>query len=198
MPQRTEDDLQRLLAEEAFVRALAQQLVVDDADEVVQQTYLRALQHGGKGVHELRNWLARIVRNVAANLRRDNRRRQDRQRAVAMQELVPSSAELAEREERRRTLVAAVDALPPSLRTVVLLRWFDGMPPRRQTEGQRGHCEQTTQSKAPQEVSQSGRGTREQRGQQPGHQQNQRSFHASIEQQHRPESTLGRKSRAVE
>ena len=70
MPQRTEDDIQRLLAEEPFVRALAQHLVVDDADEVVQQTYLRALQHDGNGVHEPRNWLARIVRNVAANLRR--------------------------------------------------------------------------------------------------------------------------------
>src|SRR5262249_32487315 len=124
-------DLQRLLAEEPFVRALAQQLVVGDADEVVQQTWLRVLQQGGRGVERPRFWLLRIVRNVAADLRRSDRRRQDRQRAASTRELVPSSAELLQREEQRRALVAAVDALPAPLRTVVLLRFFDGLPPRR-------------------------------------------------------------------
>ena len=39
------DDLLRLLAEEPFVRALAQSLVADEADDVVQQAWLRALEH---------------------------------------------------------------------------------------------------------------------------------------------------------
>ena len=131
MPDRPERDLSRLLAEESFVRELARQLVAGDADEVVQQTWLRAVQQGGRGVEQPRHWLARVMRNVASNLRRDARRRSDRGREAAPPRLVPSSAELAEREERRRELVAAVDALPPALRTVVLLRWFDGQPPRR-------------------------------------------------------------------
>ncbi len=130
MPPHAERDLQRLLAEESFVRELAQQLVVGDADEVVQQTWLRAVQQGGRGIERPRHWLARVVRNLAANLRRDHRRRQDRERSVEAHALVPSSSALAEREECRRALVAAVDALPPPLRTVVLLRWFDGHPPR--------------------------------------------------------------------
>jgi RNA polymerase sigma-70 factor (ECF subfamily) len=124
-------DLQRLLAEEPFVRSLAKSLVCGDADDVVQQTYLQALQQRGGPVGRPRSWLARIVRNVAANLRRGERRRQARQQDVAVQDLVPSSAELMEREERRRELVAAVDRLPVQLRTVVLLRWFEGLPPRR-------------------------------------------------------------------
>src|SRR5262245_16316286 len=102
-----ERDLQRLLVEEPFVRTLARQLVVGDADEVVQQTWLRALQQGSRDIERPRHWLSRIVRNVAANLRRGDRRRRDRQQAAAVQELVPSSAELAEREERRRALIAA-------------------------------------------------------------------------------------------
>ena len=131
MPAEPERDLARLLAEESFVRELARQLVAGDADEVVQQTWLRAVQQGGHGVQQPRHWLARVLRNVVTNLRRDERRRTDRERAAAPAGLVPSSVELAEREERRRELVAAVDALPAALRTIVLLRWFDGQPPRR-------------------------------------------------------------------
>ncbi|MFY9341100.1 MAG: sigma-70 family RNA polymerase sigma factor [Planctomycetota bacterium] len=131
MPPHAERDLQRLLAEEPFVRDLARQLVASDADEVVQRTWLHAVQQGGAGVGRPRHWLARILRTVASNLRRDDRRRVARELATPPPELVPSSAALAEREESRRALVAAVDALPAPLRTVVLLRWFDGQPPRR-------------------------------------------------------------------
>jgi RNA polymerase sigma factor (sigma-70 family) len=123
-------DVQRLLAEEPFVRALARALVGGDAEDVVQQTWLRALQGGGEPVRSPRSWLARIVHNVAANDRRGARRRRERERATAAEPLVPSSAELMEREESRRALVRAVDALEAPLRTVVLLRWFDGLPPR--------------------------------------------------------------------
>lgn len=129
-----ERDLQRLLDEEPFVRDLARQLVAGEADEVVQRTWLRAVQQGGAGVEKPRHWLARILRNVVANLRRDRRRRTARERAAAVPELVPSSQELAQREESRRALVAAVDALPTTLRTVVLLRWFDGKAPRQIAE----------------------------------------------------------------
>jgi RNA polymerase sigma factor (sigma-70 family) len=125
-----ERDLQRLLDEEPFVRDLARQLVAGEADEVVQRTWLHAAQQGGAGVEKPRHWLARILRNVVANLRRDHRRRTARERAAALPDLVPSSQELAQREESRRALVAAVDALPTTLRTVVLLRWFDGKAPR--------------------------------------------------------------------
>lgn len=126
-----DDDLQALLAESSFLRALARQLVVGDADEVVQQTWLQALQQGCAGIQRPRSWLARIARNVASNLHRGDKRRREREREAAAHELVPSSAELMQHEERRRELVSAIDGLPPKLRTVVLLRWFDGWPPRR-------------------------------------------------------------------
>ena len=130
MTQQTASDLQRLLAEEPFVRSLARNLVADP-DDVVQQTWLQALQQGGRRIEQPRSWLRRIVYNVAANLRRGDLRRAARERVVAVHDLVPSSLELMEREERRRSLVAAVDELPSSLRTVLLLRYFEGLPPRR-------------------------------------------------------------------
>jgi RNA polymerase sigma factor (sigma-70 family) len=123
-------DLEQLLAWEPFVRGLARALVADDADEVVQQTWLQALDSRGT-VREPRSWLARVVHNAARNLRRSRRRQQQRERAAAVCERLPSSAELLLREERRRELVLAVDALPAPLRTVVLLRWFEDLPPRR-------------------------------------------------------------------
>lgn len=125
------NDLQRLLAEEPFVRALARSLVKGEADDVVQQAYLLALQQRPSVLQRPRAWLASIVRNLAADQRRRVRRRDARQRAAAVPERVPSSSELLEGEERRRELITAVDALPGELRTVVLLRYYDGQPPRR-------------------------------------------------------------------
>ncbi|MFN3241974.1 MAG: sigma-70 family RNA polymerase sigma factor [Planctomycetota bacterium] len=122
--------LDRLLAEEPFVRTLAQALLAEEADEVVQQTWLRAMKHGGDGVTQPRSWLASIARNVANNLLRDRRRRQARERAARTDELAPSSAELMEREEQRKRLVDAIDALPSQLRTVLLLRYYEGLAPR--------------------------------------------------------------------
>src|SRR5688572_19471729 len=125
------EGLQRLLDEAPFVRLLARALLAEDADEVVQQTWLHAVRHGGGGVAEPRSWLARVARNVANNLRRGDRRRRRHEDEAAPGALVPSSAELMAREEQRHALVRAVDSLPPPLRTVVLLRFFDGLPPRR-------------------------------------------------------------------
>ncbi|MEM7204782.1 MAG: sigma-70 family RNA polymerase sigma factor [Planctomycetota bacterium] len=125
-----QSDLDRLLAEEQFVRQLACDLAAPDADEVVQQTYLLALKSGGHGVRQPRSWLAQITRRVISNDRRTARRRAQRERAAAVTERLPSSADLAEREERRRALVRAVDALPEPLRSVVLLRYYEALPPR--------------------------------------------------------------------
>ena len=123
-------DLQQLLAEEPFVRALARSLIADEADDVVQQAWLRALEQRQPAVRNARAWLARLVQNLVVDLRRRRLRRSARESQAATHPLVPSSAELAMAEERRRALMAAVDALPEHLRSVVLLRWFEGMPPR--------------------------------------------------------------------
>ncbi|HZN40986.1 MAG TPA: sigma-70 family RNA polymerase sigma factor [Planctomycetota bacterium] len=124
-------DLQRLLAEEPFVRALAQQLVAGEADEVVQQTWLRVLERRPGLLQKPRQWLASVVRNLVADRHRRDRRRDEREREMAPAGGVLSASDLVAIEETRRELVAAVNALSDPLRVVVVLRFYEGLPPRR-------------------------------------------------------------------
>lgn len=119
-----------LLSEAAFVRALAARLVADEADDVVQQAWVRALESRPQSIADPRRWLASIVRNLAADRARARCRAAQRELRAAAHERVPSALELVEIEERRRQLVDAVNALPAPQRTVVLLRYYEGLPPR--------------------------------------------------------------------
>jgi RNA polymerase sigma-70 factor (ECF subfamily) len=126
-------DVETLLAHEPFVRALARSLVYDEneADDVVQQTMVAALEHppreSGGG---LRGWFAAVARNVVRQRRREEGRRTARQVATARLEGVPSTADLLARESARRTVVEAVLALDEPYRTAIVLRYFEGLPPR--------------------------------------------------------------------
>lgn len=120
-----------LLNEAPFVQALARALAGEDADDVVQGTWLRAVQGNAHAVRDPRSWLLCIVRGVAHNLRRSHSRRGTREQATGRSGFAPSAAELIERQELRRELHDAVEALPPAQRTVILLRHFENLPPRR-------------------------------------------------------------------
>ena len=112
------------------MRSLAEALMADATDDIVQQTYFQVLTQGTGPVRHPRAWLGRIVRSIVSNMRRGRERRLYREHTVSVAELVPSSHELMEREERRSALVRAVDGLPDHLRAVVLLRFFENHPPR--------------------------------------------------------------------
>lgn len=133
MPRPLKSDLEALLREEPYVRALARVLAAGHEDEIVQQTWLQACEHRGRPVDKPRAWLGTIVRNVTRNLlRRESRQEQRKQDARERQPrtAAPSSVELMQREERRRNLVAMIDTLPSDQRDVMLLRYFEGLPPR--------------------------------------------------------------------
>ncbi|MCI0585225.1 MAG: sigma-70 family RNA polymerase sigma factor [Planctomycetes bacterium] len=126
------EPLERLLAHEPFVRALARSLVTDEAlaEDAVQDTWLAALQGAPGAVRSPRAWLARVVRNFAFRTSRSGGRRSRREREAARPEALPSTEEIVGREEARRRLVEAVLALEEPYRRTVLLRYFEGLPPR--------------------------------------------------------------------
>jgi len=121
-----------LLQHRDFLRGLARGLLADDAgvDDVLQEAYVRALERPPRSEDALRSWLARVVRNLALNRLRGERRRVNREREVARTEAVPSSAEVADRLGTQRRVVDAVRELQEPYRTVIYLRWYEALPPR--------------------------------------------------------------------
>jgi RNA polymerase sigma-70 factor (ECF subfamily) len=101
------------------------------ADDVAQEARFAAWRRPPASPEDARGFMATLVARFAANRRRDDARRSRRETAVARPEVAATAVdEIVAREEARRRLLAAVDALEAPLRAVVLLRWFDGRPPR--------------------------------------------------------------------
>jgi RNA polymerase sigma-70 factor (ECF subfamily) len=121
-------DVDDLLGHAAWVRRLALGIVADaaDADDVLQETFVAAIERPPRAGVPLAPWLARVARNAALKLRRSRRRREAREAAVARPESVAPDESLA-RAEAYRAVVEAVVALDAPYREVVLLRYFDGV-----------------------------------------------------------------------
>jgi len=120
-----------LLEHAGFIRSLARTLVRDEsvADDVVQQTYLAALQNPPAHTSNLRGWLAKVARNFAFRALRTEQRTKRREEASVPREPAPSPAEVAARLELQRKVVEAVMALEEPYRSTVVLRFFDDCTP---------------------------------------------------------------------
>jgi RNA polymerase sigma factor (sigma-70 family) len=121
-----------LLGEADFIRSVARRLVYDPAhaEDVAQEAWVAALRRPPAAVHSLRGWLTAVIRNIARRRHRTEQRRTGREADSAAPAAPPGPAEVAEREESRARVVEAVMALEPTYRDVVLLRDFEGLPPR--------------------------------------------------------------------
>ena len=125
--ERVRPETDALIAHEAFVRAIARRLVLDESrvDDVVQETWLAALRKSpGKG-GALGAWLGAVARNLALKSRRTDARRARRESATAKSDRVDSTAEVVQRAEQSRRVVDAVLALEEPHRSTILLRYFD-------------------------------------------------------------------------
>ena len=106
----------------------------EDARDVAQEAYLRAWRGIGKfrGEAQFSTWLYRITANASAtHLRRRRRHRAEPlDERFDLVELHPDSspAAVAEGRELLARLSEAVDALPPKLRQVVVLRDVYALP----------------------------------------------------------------------
>lgn len=124
--------VQELLEHTQWVRELARRLTRDEAaaEDVAQSTWLAALQHPPAPGRPVRQWLAAVARNFARQSRRGDTRRGERERTVARDEALPSTADLLERASMQRKVVDAVMGLEEPYRTAILLRFFESLPPR--------------------------------------------------------------------
>jgi len=131
--------VEALLEHGTFLRALARGLLGDEdrAEDAVQDAYRSALEHPpridsapGTGTHRsaTRSWLATVVQNHARNILRGEVRRADRERLAARAE--SAQDDVADRLRTQRRVMGAVEALREPYRTVVFLRYAEGLPPR--------------------------------------------------------------------
>lgn len=121
-----------LLAHAGFLRALARGLLADEADaeDLVQETWLRALQSGPSRPEAWPAWLRTVTRNLAFKRLRGRARLRAREEDAARPEAVPSALDQVARDESLSGVVAAVLELPEHYREVVMLRYLEGLAPR--------------------------------------------------------------------
>jgi RNA polymerase sigma factor (sigma-70 family) len=128
----TDTRLADLLAERAWVRSVARVLVRDEtaADDLEQETWLAALEKPPTWRTSPRGWLAAVLRRRAARQARTGSRVTRRERAAARPEATASAADVVAEAEEHRRVVDAVLHLGEAQRTAVLLRFYEGLPPR--------------------------------------------------------------------
>src|SRR5262245_17236249 len=119
-----------LLDQTGWIHALARQLVADPhlAADLAQDTTVDALEHRPDGARPLRGWLAAVMRNNLAKLRRGDHNRAAREQVVRRPELEPAALDVVERAETHRNVVLAVLALEEPYRSALLMRFFEQLP----------------------------------------------------------------------
>ena len=117
-----------LIRHEAFLRRLAASLVADPsrADDLVQETYVIALQQRPDRPAAIRAWLATVVRRLAGRTRRAERRRTAREERVA-RPLATHESSLDARMEAHAELLSHLRSLPKPEAEVLFLRYGEDL-----------------------------------------------------------------------
>jgi len=120
---------EELAEQRAFLCRLARSLVGDRAEDVVQDSFVRALERPPPAGATLRGWLATVVRRRASNERRRASRAREHERAAARSPEVASHAEAAAQLDAQQLVLAAVRALDEPYRTAIWLRYYEDLAP---------------------------------------------------------------------
>ncbi len=121
--------LESLLSHREWVRRVARALVADaaDAEDLEQETWLRALEHRPRTGGAVKGWLRTVMRRAAVDQHRSRERRRRREmEAVPPGPAVPTADLVAEAETHRR-VVEAVMGLEEPCRSAVVLHYFHGL-----------------------------------------------------------------------
>ncbi|MEO6596658.1 MAG: sigma-70 family RNA polymerase sigma factor, partial [Planctomycetota bacterium] len=122
-------DLDRLFYDGAWLRSFARSLVpARDVDDLVQSTWLAALQQRA-GVRRPQHWLRGAAKNLARMLHRQRVRAERRESRSLPTEPAPSTADLVAGLEVQREVSEALLALPEPVRSILVLRYHEGLEP---------------------------------------------------------------------
>jgi RNA polymerase sigma-70 factor (ECF subfamily) len=122
---------EELLAQTDWLKRLTRELVpIEHSADLVQETLVAALERPMPTKAAVRTWLERIARNLAAGGTRARYRRLRRERDAAHAGAEPSTADTLAEFEMHRSVVDAVRSLRDPIRTTLLLRFWEDLPPR--------------------------------------------------------------------
>lgn len=124
-------DLDRLLADTAFVRRIARSLVRDPdaAEDLAQDALVVALERPPRAGTSLRGWIATVVRSLAVDRARSTNARARREMSVAEREHAPGPDEIATRLDLSQNVARALRELEEPYRTALYLRYVEELDP---------------------------------------------------------------------
>lgn len=123
-----------LSSQSSGLRRLARALLGDEhlVEDVVQDTWLRALRDpGSRTIVNPSAWLRRVARRLALNNLRTEGRRRHHEGLAATEEPIASADEVAASREVMHRVLAAVLELREPYQTVVWMRYYEDLSPRR-------------------------------------------------------------------
>lgn len=126
------DQPEALFADAAWLSSLARRIVADaaTAEDLAQETWLSVLRLPRSAVRSPRRFLAGVLRNRHRMAQRSAERRRAREQAFVREDVAPAAAEAFERAELGRELAALVLELEEPLRSAILLRFLEELPPK--------------------------------------------------------------------
>jgi len=121
-----------LIRHATFLQALGRKLLLDDDQiaDATQDTLVIGLEQGPRDPERVRGWLAQVFRNAARQRRRSAIRRGRRERTASRGEVLAPTVDVAARRDVMQRVADSVMDLPAPYREVVILRFYDGLPPR--------------------------------------------------------------------
>jgi RNA polymerase sigma factor (sigma-70 family) len=130
MPHEPSVSIEELLRHGEFLGQLAGRLAGDraSAEDLVQDVWVKALSRPPARPDNLKQWLAQVLRHQAVSTHRSRKSRERTETANARpEESGESSDAVAAREDLRRFLAEAVLSLSAAERSVVILRFYNGL-----------------------------------------------------------------------
>lgn len=122
--------IEELLRQRGWMCRLAQELAGgSDADDLVQDACLAALERPPRHGANLGGWLARVLSNRTRSRARSERRRRRREAESVRAETDAATDELLAELELQRRVASAVRELDEPYRTVLLLRFYRDLSP---------------------------------------------------------------------
>ncbi|MFT5200050.1 MAG: RNA polymerase sigma factor (sigma-70 family) [Planctomycetota bacterium] len=121
--------IETLLEHEPFVRSILRGLVSDEnqVQDLVQETWVRALRRPPKEPGAIKGWLARVAKNLVHDSHRRSATRTHREESVSRPEADTSAATSEERLRLHQQIVDAVMDLDEPYRAVMILTYYEDL-----------------------------------------------------------------------